>query len=190
MVLDLRPTHPDWLDVALADLTATLCDHFHCERKAALAALSLVRSYPYEARLVAELSKLAHEETRHMMQVSAVLERRGISLTRDIGDGYAAALRTQIRRGEPERQLDCLLVSALIEARSAERLALLGRALEEPRLAGLYDRLASAELRHRDLFLDLAKPLVAPATFERRVEALLAFEGDVVATLPLESRIH
>src|SRR5207244_443485 len=142
-----------------ADLDATLCDHFHCERKAASSALALVRYYPQDTELVAELAQLAHEETRHMLQVSARLERRGQVLARDRGDGYAAALRRQVRSGEPERQLDLLIICGLIEARSAERLALLGGELgkSDASLGELYRKLAEAEDRHRDLFLRLAE---------------------------------
>ena len=192
MDLQLRPTDPAWLDVALRDLDATLCDHFHCERKAASSALALVRYYPHDAAMVAALARLAHEETRHMLQVAARIERRGLVLVRDRGDTYAAALRREVRHGEPARQLDMLIVSGLIEARSAERLALLGRALApgEGELGSLYRTLAAAEERHRDLFLRLARPLARPAIFERRVVALAAIESDVVARLPLESRIH
>jgi len=188
----LRPTNPGWLDVALADLDATLCDHFHCERKAASSALALVRYYPHDAVMVAALARLAHEETRHMLQVSTRIERRGLVLARDRGDTYAAALRREVRTGEPARQLDMLLVSGLIEARSAERLALLAHALaaSDPSLSGFYRTLAAAELRHRGLFLRLAQPLAPPAAFDRRLSALSALEGDIVARLPLEARIH
>ena len=192
MQLDLRPTRREWLDVALADLDATLCDHFHCERKAASSALALVRYYPQDTEMVAELAKLAHEETRHMLQVSARIERRGLVLARDRGDSYAAALRREVRPGEPARQLDMLLICGLIEARSAERLALLGAELgkTDASLGELYRKLAEAEDRHRDLFLRLAQRLAPPAAFEKRVRALVAIEGELVSTLPLEARIH
>jgi tRNA 2-(methylsulfanyl)-N6-isopentenyladenosine37 hydroxylase len=192
MQLDLRPTRREWLDVALRDLDATLCDHFHCERKAASSALALVRYYPQDTEMVAELAKLAHEETRHMLQVSARIERRGLVLARDRGDIYAAGLRREVRPGEPARQLDMLIICGLIEARSAERLALLGAELgkNDASLAELYRKLAEAEDRHRDLFLRLAQRLAPPVAFEKRVRALVAIEGELVATLPLEARIH
>jgi tRNA-(ms[2]io[6]A)-hydroxylase len=192
MQLDLRPTPRDWLDVALGDLDATLCDHFHCERKAASSALALVRYYPQDTEMVAELAKLAHEETRHMLQVSARIERRGLVLARDRGDTYAAALRREVRPGEPARQLDMLIICGLIEARSAERLALLGDALakNDASLGDLYHKLAEAEERHRELFLRLAQRLAPAPAFEKRVRALVAVESDLVATLPLEARIH
>ena len=185
-MIELTPTDPRWVDVAMSDLDAVHRDHLHCERKAAQSALSLVRSYPDRAELVATVARLAHEETAHVVQVSALLARRGTAPTWDFGDEYAAALRTHIRRREPERLLDRLLVFALIEARSAERLGMLGGALDEP-AASLYRSLAAAEERHRDTFLALAGELPG---FAERVRELCAREGEIMAGLPLRPRIH
>lgn len=187
-MIELTPTDPRWIDVALSDLDAVHRDHLHCERKAAQSALSLVRSYPERAELVAAVARLAHEETAHVVQVSALLARRGTAPSHDFGDEYAAALRALIRPKEPDRLLDRLLVFALIEARSAERLALLGDALPDEPTAALYRSLATAELRHRDVFLDLALS-VSPAA-PARARDLAAAESAILASLPLRARIH
>ncbi len=187
-MLTLAPTDPRWVEVALADLDAVHRDHLHCERKAAQSALSLVRSYPDRAELVAAVSRLAHEETAHVVQVSQLLARRGVSPVYDLGDEYAAALRAHVRKREPERLLDRLLVFALIEARSAERLALLGGAIADPSTAGLYRSLATAEERHRDTFLELASS-VSPAAVAR-LDELARFEAAILRDLPIRARIH
>ncbi len=187
--LPLTPTSPTWVAVALADLDTVHQDHLHCERKAAQSALSLVRSYPQHADLVLAVARLAHEETAHVVQMTQLLGRRGIAPSLDFGDDYAAALRAEVRRAEPDRLLDRLLVFALIEARSAERLGLLGDALPDPASAALYRALALAEVRHRDIFLELAAAL-APATWRARVEALALIESAIVARLPVRARIH
>ncbi|MCA9674234.1 MAG: tRNA-(ms[2]io[6]A)-hydroxylase [Kofleriaceae bacterium] len=187
--LPASTTDPRWIEVALADLDAVHRDHLHCERKAAQSALSLVRSYPERTDLVAAVARLAHEETAHVVQVSQLLARRGVTPTWDLGDDYAAALRDQIRRREPERLLDRLLVFALIEARSAERLALLADAITDDATATLYRGLATAEVRHRDTFLELAAA-TAPATWRDRAAELATVEADLVARLPLRPRIH
>ncbi len=187
--LPLTPTDPRWVEVALADLDAVHRDHLHCERKAAQSALSLVRSYPERTTLVAAVARLAHEETAHVVQVSQLLARRGTAPTYDLGDDYAAALRGHIRKQEPARLLDRLLIFALIEARSAERLALLAAALPDQASATLYAGLATAELRHRDTFLELAAE-VAPDTWAARAAELAAHEAALVATLPVRPRIH
>lgn len=187
--LPLTATSPAWLTVALADLDAVHQDHLHCERKAAQSALSLVRSYPEHADLVTAVARLAHEETAHVVQVSQLLARRNLPATFDHGDEYASALRARCRRAEPGRLLDRLLVFALIEARSAERLALLAAAILDAATAHLYAGLADAEVRHRDLFLSLAATL-APDEWRARLDELAAHEAAVIASLPVRARIH
>jgi tRNA 2-(methylsulfanyl)-N6-isopentenyladenosine37 hydroxylase len=189
-LLPVSATDPRWIAIALADLDAVLCDHLHCERKAAQSALSMVRAYPDRAELVAAVARLAHEETSHVVQVSQLLARRGVEPRFDLGDDYVRLLRTGARRQDPGRLIDHLLVFALIEARSAERLALLGEAIADPETALLYRGLASAELRHRDTFVRLALDAGPPAEVAARLRELAARESEIVASLPLRPRIH
>jgi tRNA-(ms[2]io[6]A)-hydroxylase len=181
---------PRWIDVARADLAAVLSDHVHCERKAAQSALSLVRLYPERADLVEVAARLAHEETSHVLQVSQLLAAHRLPLRHDAGDEYAAALRARARKREPGRLLDLLLVFALIEARSAERLALLGDALPGPELAATYRALAVAERRHRDQFLALAAATPPAGTWRARLDELADDEAAILAALPIRPRIH
>jgi tRNA-(ms[2]io[6]A)-hydroxylase len=187
--LPLAPSDPAWLRAALGDLDSVHADHLHCERKAAQSALSLIRSYPERADLVAAMARLAHDETRHVVQVAALLARRGQPASYDHGDDYAAALRGQIRVREPDRLLDRLLVFAIIEGRSAERLALLAGALDDPRARELYASLATAEVRHRDTFLALAQG-AAPRTWCARAAELAAIEAQILAGREVTARIH
>jgi tRNA-(ms[2]io[6]A)-hydroxylase len=187
--LPLVPTDARWLPVALADLDAVHADHLHCERKAAQSALSLVRSYPERADLVAAMARLAHDETRHVVQVANLLARRGQPASYDHGDDYAAALQARIRKREPERLLDRLLVFAVIEGRSAERLVLLAGALADDLSRVLYARLAAAEVRHRDTFLALARD-AAPDAWRARAVELAAFEAELLAARPIIARVH
>jgi tRNA-(ms[2]io[6]A)-hydroxylase len=187
--LPLVPTSPRWLEVALADLDAVHADHLHCERKAAQSALSLIRSYPERTDLVTQMARLAHDETRHVIQVSRLMARREQPAAYDFGDDYAAALREHIRKKEPERLLDRLLVFAVIEGRSAERLGLLAGALADPDAARLYASLAEAEVRHRDIFLSLARD-AAPDAWHARAAELAAREADILAHRTIVARIH
>ena len=187
--LPLVATDPIWLAVALGDLDAVHADHLHCERKAAQSALSLIRSYPERADLVVAMARLAHDETRHVVQVAQLMARRGQPASYDHGDDYAVALRGQIRGREPDRLLDRLLVFAIIEGRSAERLGLLAGALDDPKSRALYADLATAELRHRDTFLALARD-AAPATWRQRAAELAAVEAAVLANRTPTARIH
>jgi tRNA-(ms[2]io[6]A)-hydroxylase len=189
----LSSTHPRWFAASSADLPALLSDHLHCERKAAENALSLVRRYPHRGSSVAALSRLAHEETSHVVQVAALIAELGFSTRTDTPNHYARALHGAVRGAEPARLLDALLVAAFIEARSHERLALLaaGFAREgRARLEMFYRALAGAEERHADIFLDLARPLVPAEVFEARLAELAAHESAVLAALPHASRVH
>jgi tRNA-(ms[2]io[6]A)-hydroxylase len=187
--LPLVPTDPRWLPIALGDLDAVHADHLHCERKAASSALSLIRSYPERSDLVSAMARLAHDETRHVVQVAQLMSRRGQPASYDFGDDYAAALREHIRKREPERLLDRLLVFAVIEGRSAERLALLADGLEDDKSRALYASLAAAEVRHRDTFLGLARD-AAPETWRARAAELAAIEAAILARRAIAARIH
>ncbi|HEY0482568.1 MAG TPA: tRNA isopentenyl-2-thiomethyl-A-37 hydroxylase MiaE [Kofleriaceae bacterium] len=187
--LPLVASDPAWLAAALGDLDSVHADHLHCERKAAQSALSLIRSYPERGDLVAAMARLAHDETRHVIQVAALMSRRGQMASYDHGDDYAAALRREIRVREPDRLLDRLLVFAIIEGRSAERLGLLAGALDEPRARALYADLATAEVRHRDTFLALARD-AAPAAWRARAAELAATEAGILAGRVATARIH
>ncbi|TMQ23974.1 MAG: tRNA-(ms[2]io[6]A)-hydroxylase [Deltaproteobacteria bacterium] len=187
--LPLVASDPAWLAVALGDLDSVHADHLHCERKAAQSALSLIRSYPERAELVAAMARLAHDETRHVIQVARLMARRGQPASYDHGDDYAAALRAEIRVREPDRLLDRLVVFAIIEGRSAERLALLAGALDDPGARELYASLADAEVRHRDTFLALARD-AAPQAWRARAAELSAIEAGILARRVPTARIH
>jgi tRNA-(ms[2]io[6]A)-hydroxylase len=187
--LPLVASDPRWLPIALADLDAVHADHLHCERKAAQSALSLIRSYPERTDLVTAMARLAHDETRHVVQVSQLMTRRGQPAAYDFGDDYAAALRDMIRKQEPQRLLDRLLVFATIEGRSAERLGLLAGALDDPKSRELYASLATAEVRHRDMFLSLARD-AAPDAWRARAEELAVREAEILAGRAISARIH
>lgn len=163
-------------------------DHVHCERKAAQSALSLLRSYPNRPDVVIAMARLAHEETAHVIQVAGLLEKRGDAMEKDFGDEYAAALQRHVRRVEPERCLDRLLVFALIEARSAERLALLADCMPDAASRDLYRGLAIAEMRHRDMFVALAQ--ATSPDWQARAEELCRVEAVIVRELPTLPRIH
>jgi tRNA 2-(methylsulfanyl)-N6-isopentenyladenosine37 hydroxylase len=180
---------PRWTAVALADLDRTLGDHAHCEKKAAATALKLVADHPASPALVRALARLAQEEHQHFLAVLNELAHRGAHLPPDDGDPYAQALLRLVRSG-PGQLVDRLLVGALIEARSCERLGLLGDALPEGRLRELYLRLAQAEAGHEQLFVELAVAHGGAAEARTRLDELACAEAHIVAGLPLLPRIH
>src|SRR5437870_11075952 len=103
------------------------------------------------------------------------------------GDPYVQGLQALVRQPARERLLDRLLVSALIEARSEERLALLGANLPDPEMKRFYSRLADAESGHRELFLRLARRCEG---FEARLGQMLRAEASLIRELPLRPAIH
>jgi tRNA 2-(methylsulfanyl)-N6-isopentenyladenosine37 hydroxylase len=190
----LRSATPGtWFAIATEDLAGLLSDHLHCERKAAENALSLVRRYPHDAEGVSILGRLAHEETSHVVQVSELLARLGHRPRADQPNHYARGLLALVRSREPERKLDALLVAALIEARSHQRLDALAVGFAErgdAELASFYRVLATAEDRHAEVFRALAARAVPAPEADERLEALAVEEADILAALPPGSRIH
>ena len=183
-------TDPAWLPLALARFDEVLIDHAHCEKKAAANALSLLQAYPEVAGLPATMARLAREESAHLAKVLSVMEARGLRLTHDTGDPYAKGLQRLLRTPAPERRLDRLLMAAIIEARSHERLQLLADGLEDPSLRHLYAELAQSEDGHQELFIRLAAQVEDSSVGEARLTQLLKEEARLVASLPLRAAIH
>jgi tRNA 2-(methylsulfanyl)-N6-isopentenyladenosine37 hydroxylase len=187
------PTPPGWAEVALADLPTTMSDHAHAEKKAVLSALSLLNREPGRTTLVARMAKLAREELRHLDQVLAHLRARGWPLAPDRPDRYAGALAALRRRGGTGDLVDRLLCAALIEARSWERLSLLGQALastHERDLAAFYTELARSEAGHYRLFVELATAECPGEDVPARLRELADAEATIVLSLSHEPRIH
>ena len=183
-------TSPRWLPLALSQLDEVLIDHAHCEKKAAANALSMIQLYPDVPGLPAKMARLAREESAHLAKVLSILEQRGLSLSHDVGDPYAKGLQLQLRHGTKERRLDRLLVAALIEARSHERLQLLADGLVEPELKTLYQELATSEDGHQSLFVKLAEQVAGEAEANARLLELLDAEGALIEQLPVRPAIH
>jgi len=182
------PTPASWVEDALSHLPELLQDHANCEKKAASSALALLFAYPEDRSLGAALSRLAREELRHFEQVIRTMTALGLPFVRQRPGRYAQQLRRVAASCDPGRKLDLLLTGALIEARSAERFALLAPHLAPP-LARLYADLAGAEARHFLLYLGFARA-AAPHAWEPRLRALAAREAQL-ATEPDEMlRFH
>jgi tRNA-(ms[2]io[6]A)-hydroxylase len=180
-------TSPEWVELAVARFDEVLVDHAHCEKKAAAHALSMLAAFPREPGLPRAMARLAREEAGHLAQVLALMDKRGLSLGRDPGDPYAQGLQGQVRQPHGERLLDRLIVSALIEARSEERLRLLSENLPDAELRAFYARLAESEAGHESLFVRLARK--QPGCEERLVE-LSRIEAELVRGLPVRAAIH
>lgn len=184
------PTSGAWVEQAIAHLDIILLDHSHCERKAASAALNLMFRYPSNTKLVRELTAIAREELEHFELVNQWLEKRGIPLAPLNSPPYAAGLKALIRKSEPDRLLDSLLVSGLIEARSHERLGLLATHCPEPDLAQFYHSLMASEARHFGIYWVLADTYFERDLVMKRLDELAIQESELLATLHFQPRIH
>ncbi len=183
-------TSQAWVEQAIANLDTILLDHSHCERKAAGVAINLMFRYPSSVKLIKELTAIAKEELEHFEQVNQWLERRGVPLAPLSAPPYGAGLNQQVRRDEPQRMLDLLLVSGLIEARSHERLGLLSQYCPDPELAKFYRGLMASEARHYGIYWILATTYFDPEIVTKRLEELATVESELLSTLYPEPRIH
>jgi len=185
-----RATSPDWLPLAIRNFDQVLIDHAHCEKKAAVHALSLLQAYPEVPTLPAQMARLAREESSHLSKVLKIIDERGLSLWPDRGDPYAQALMKKLRTGQLQRRLDRLLVAAIIEARSCERLGLLAEGLPDPGLRRVYEYFCRAEAGHQVLFLRLATRAGGEDSAFTRLSELVEAEAEILEQLGLRAAIH
>lgn len=184
----LAATPRAWVAAALRHWPELLADHANCEKKAASTALALMFAYPEDRPLSVALARLAREELRHFEQVSKAMHGLGVSFLRQRPGRYAHTLRSVLRTTEPGRKLDLLLMSALIEARSAERFALLAPHLPEP-LATLYGELGASEARHYELYVGFAQT-AAPHEWRARLTVLALREAELATQPDRTLRFH
>ena len=185
-------TDPTWTEHALHHLDELLLDHAHLEKKAAGTAVTLLFRYPERRVLQEPLARLAREELAHFEEVLTHLDRRGVPF-RPLRPGpYAGRLHAAVRDQEPERLLDTLLVAALIEARSCERLGLLAAALPDvdAPLAALYRGLLEAEARHHGEYVRLALALFPEESVRPRLDVLAQQEAESIAAGAPAPRLH
>ena len=184
------PTRPEWTAAVLADFDAFLLDHASNERKASAAALALVAHYPDRAELVRRCIALAIEELEHFREVHARAAERGLTLGPDTRSDYLRRLSGEFREGSDRYFLDRLLTAAIAEARGCERFGLVAAALDPGPLRDFYRELARAEVRHHELYVELARTYFGPAEAGARLEELLDAEAGIVASLPVRAALY
>lgn len=179
-----------WAEAAAdpAVLPMLLVDHANCEKKAASTALAMLFRYEEHAVLCDRLSRLAREELRHFEQVRQIMRRRGIAWRRVPASRYAAGLAAAVRKDEPGRLVDRLVVGAFIEARSCERFAMLAPRLDAE-LGRFYNGLLASEARHFRNYLALAEGF-AGDDFGARIDAIRQVENALATEPDTELRFH
>ncbi|MEM1156155.1 MAG: tRNA-(ms[2]io[6]A)-hydroxylase [Pseudomonadota bacterium] len=189
--LPLRAHTPtDWTQAVMADFDSFLLDHAAAEKKASGMAMSMLSHYPDKVELVAAMADLAVEELSHYREVVKWIHKRGLVTAADTKDHYVLALRDHIRDGRDVYLLDRLLIAGVIEARGAERVALIAEALPGSALKRFYQSIARSEQRHFTLFLDLARLYIDETTISRRWDELLDTEAAIMVRLPIKAALH
>ncbi|MEH6589745.1 MAG: tRNA isopentenyl-2-thiomethyl-A-37 hydroxylase MiaE [Halioglobus sp.] len=178
-----------WVEWALEHPEIMLVDHANCEKKAAATALNLMYRYAGNYNLLNKMSRLAREELRHFEQVMAIMRKRGMDYPQISAARYAGGLREHVRKQEPGRMVDTLIVGAIIEARSCERFARLIPVLDDD-LAAFYSSLLKSESRHFKDYLRLAREASSDAEVEERLVPLLEAERELVEAPDEEFRFH
>ena len=183
---------PDaWVAQALRpDQESTLLiGNTNCEKKAATTALALMHRYTDHSGLLNKMSRLAREELRHFEQVIKIMEARDILYEPLSASRYAQGLHKGVRRQEPGRLIDTLIVGALIEARSCERFALLAPELDKE-LGDFYLSLLKSEARHYKDYLRLAESFTDGAHLAERLAYFQGLELELVESADTEFRFH
>ncbi len=190
-MLHLQSTTPErWLLQVDQHLNDILIDHAHCEQKAASTAMDLMFDYVENEDLCREMMEIVREELEHFQLVRDLLKTRGIRFCRLKPGTYGRKLKELVRRQEPQRVVDRLLVAALIEARSCERFVLLRDHLQDQKLKEFYGSLYESEARHHSTYVRLAKHFADDATVSIRLLELASLEAEVIREGCELPRVH
>ena len=190
-VFDFLPCRtPDaWLSAAVKSLPVLRSDHANCEKKAAATAMSLMHRYTDNTPLLNKMSRLAREGLRHFEQVLKLMTQRGIAYEPVTASRYAQALREKVRKKDPHKLVDTLIVGALIEARSCERFAALAPHVDDT-LRDFYKSLMNSESRTFADYISLAKGLEDANVVEERLASFRSLEKELIESEDTEIRFH
>jgi len=187
-------TPPRWARNVLSEPLLLLNDHAWLEKKAASNALDLLNRWPEPnppENWVTAMTAVARDEVEHLAVVTRLLARRGGRLKKQHRCGYAADLRGLVRLGRgPAELMDRLMISALIEARSCERFAILAEACEDRELAKLYRGLYASEAGHYMQFIELAHGLPGAKGVSERWGTMLDEEATIIRRQPVGPLMH
>ncbi len=183
-------TAPWWLERVEENIEEILLDHAHCEKKAAGTAMNLIFSYVDRVELVKQLSPIVTEELDHFQQVIDLIQTRGMRFRRLTPSNYGQQLGDLVRKLEPGRAIDRLLVAALIEARSCERFALLRDRLQDRELAAFYGSLFESEARHHATYVQMALMFAPEAVVFERLQELAEREAEIIDRGDPNARVH
>src|SRR5262249_32258074 len=116
--------------------------------------------------------------------------RRGIRFRRLAPPSYGRKLNELVRKLEPGKAVDRLLVASLIEARSCERFDLLRRHVADCELREFYGSLFESEARHHSTYVRMAKLFAPDDVVDRRLDELATAEAGIIAEGDSLPRMH
>jgi tRNA-(ms[2]io[6]A)-hydroxylase len=183
-------TSSRWLAQVDADLPSILIDHAHCEKKAAGTALNFIFAYVENIELCREMTEIVREELEHFHMVLSLLEKRSIRFRRLKPSSYGRELNDLVRKQEPQRAVDRLLVAGIIEARSCERFHVLSEHVTDAELANFYRSLFESEARHHTTYTRLAKAFAPEDEVMSRLDELAAAEAEIITRGEDIPRMH
>ena len=157
------------------------------KKKAASSALGITYRYVGETPLLHAMSRLAREELRHFEQVLDLMSEVDVSYEQISAARYASELHQLVRKEEPGRLVDVLVLGAVVEARSCERFYQLANVLPES-IAELYRQLINSEARHFADYLTLAREYGDDV--DERVQTFLAKDAELITSPDPEFRFH
>jgi tRNA-(ms[2]io[6]A)-hydroxylase len=190
-MLSLQSTSSErWLRQVDAHLDEILIDHAHCEKKAAGTAMNLLFAYVDHHELTLAMTEIVHEELEHFHLVVELLKRRSIRFRKLPPSRYGRRLNDLVRKEEPGRAVDRLLVAGLIEARSCERFSLLRDYVADAELSSFYGSLFESEARHHSTYVRLAAHYATEDVVKARLAELAAQEAAIVEAGEELARMH
>ncbi len=183
-------TSERWLEQVRTHLPEILVDHAHCEKKAAGCAMNLIFAYVDNYELCREMTGIVNEELEHFHRVLELLQRRGIPFRRLKPGSYGRKLNDLVRKFEPDKAIDRLLVAGLIEARSCERFDLLRKHVDDRELADFYHELFESEARHYTSYVRMAGMYGPEKKVMNRLHELAELEAQILAEGHPMPRMH
>ncbi|KZZ45477.1 tRNA hydroxylase, partial [Oleiphilus sp. HI0085] len=144
--------------------------------------------YPGNPDLLMKMSRLAREELRHFEQVMKFIKKRKLAYGHMTASRYAARLRDSVRKQDPDRVIDLLIIGAFIEARSCERFAKTAPLLDDE-LKDFYISLLKSESRHYQDYLKLASGYCKEG-LDERVAFFREKEQELIEQPDEEFRFH
>jgi tRNA-(ms[2]io[6]A)-hydroxylase len=185
-------TRTSWAEIAKVNLQQILTDHAFLEQKAASNAVSIIINYSEETELVKEMSNIAIEEMQHFKMVHLLMVKRGMVLGREQKNDYAIRLQKFFNKTKDRTDalIQRLLVAALIEARSCERFKVFSENMEDEELSKFYNNLMISEASHYTTFLKFAREYQDREIVDKKWNALVAFEAEMMKERGSEAKIH